>query len=67
MFKLQGGGHWGLRFCIFGPFLSWFFRVLDFEARFYDFLQHHGLRLLILIIGGLWFADVVQFFSSFIP
>ena len=41
--------------------------VLDFEARFCGFLQHHGLRLLVLIVGGLRFADVVHdFFGSFI-
>ena len=58
-----GGGHWGLRFCGFGPFLPRFFRVLDFEARFFGFLQHRGLRLLVLIVGGLRFADVVHGFS----
>ena len=50
-------------FCSFGPFLHRFFRVLDFEARFCSFLQHHGLRLLVLIIGGLQLADVVHSFS----
>ena len=48
--------HWGLWFCGFGPFLPRFFGVLDFEARFCGLLQHCGLRLLVLIIGGLWFA-----------
>ena len=57
------GGHWGSRFCGFGPFLPWFFGVLDFEARFCGFLHHHGLWLLAIIIGGLRFTDVVHGFS----
>ena len=47
----------------FGPFLPRFFRVIGFEARFCGFLQHRGLRLLVLIVGGLRFADVVHGFS----
>ena len=43
----------------FGPFFPQFFGVLDFEARFCGFLRHHGLRLLVLIVGGLQFADVI--------
>ena len=44
-----------------------FFASVFFEARFCGFPQHHGLRLLVLIVGGLWFADVVHsFFGSFI-
>ena len=46
----------------FGPFLPRFFRVIDFEAQFCGFLQHHGLWLLVLIIAALWFADVVHGF-----
>ena len=47
--------------------LPWFFRVLDFEARFCSFLQHHSLWFLVLIVGSLQFADVVHsFFGSFI-
>ena len=47
----------------FGPFLPWFFGVLDFKAWFCSLLQHHGLRLLALIVGSLGFADVVNGFS----
>ena len=43
--------------CSFGPFLPRFFGVLDFEARFCGFLQQRGLRFLVLIIGGLQFAE----------
>ena len=43
--------------CSFGPFLPRFFRVLDFEAWFCGFLQHCGLRFLVLIVGGLQFAE----------
>ena len=57
------GGHWGLWFCGFGPCFARFFGVLDFEARFYYFLQHRGLRLLVFIAGGLQFPDVVHDFS----
>ena len=35
---------------------------MDFEARFCGFLQHHGLWLLVLIIGSLWFAAVFHSF-----
>ena len=47
----------------FGPFLPWFFRVLDFDAQFCSFLQHRSLRLLVLIVGGLQMFTV---FGSFI-
>ena len=57
------GGHLGSQFCGFGPFLPWFFGVLDFEAQFCGFLQHRGLLLLVLFVGSLWFADVVHGFS----
>ena len=43
--ELLGGGHWGSRFCGFGPFLPRFFGVSNFEARFCGFLQHCGLQL----------------------
>ena len=36
-----------------------FFEVLDFEAQFCGFLQHCGLRLLVPIVDGLWFTDVI--------
>ena len=49
--------------CGFGPFLPPFFGVLNFEAWFRGFLQHRGLRLLVLIVRSLWFADVVHGFS----
>ena len=58
-----GGGHWDSRFCGFGPFLPRFFGVLDFEARFCGFLQHRGLRLLVLFVGGLQFEYVFHGFS----
>ena len=45
---VQRRGHWGSQFCGFSPFLPQFFGVLHFEARFCGFLQHHGLRLLVL-------------------
>ena len=32
-------------------------------SRFCSFLQHHGLRLLVLIVGDLRFADGVHGFS----
>ena len=54
------GGHWGSQFCGFGTFLPQFVEVLDFEARFCSFLHRHGLWLLVLIVGGLQFADVVH-------
>ena len=38
-----GRRHCGLQFCDFGPFLPRFFGVLDFEAWFCSYLQHHGL------------------------
>ena len=61
------GGYWGSRFCGFGPFFPQFFGGLDFETQFCGFLQHCGLRLLVVIVGGLRFADVVHgFFGSFI-
>ena len=47
----------------FWPFLPQFLGVLDFEAQFRGFLQHHGLWLLVLFVGGLQFADVVHGFS----
>ena len=49
----------------FWPFLPRFFGVLNFEARFCSFLQHHGLRLLVLIIYGLQIC-CSWFFSGFI-
>ena len=54
-----------MQFCGFGPFFNQFFVVLDFEAQFCSFqhVQHHGLQLLVLIIGGLQFVDVVHGFS----
>ena len=54
-------GHWGLRFCSFGSFLPLLFGVLDFEPQFCGFLQHCGLRLLVLIVGSLQFAVVHGF------
>ena len=48
----------------FWPFFAKVFGVLDFEARFCGFLQYRGLTLLVLIVGGLGFADVVHGFSA---
>ena len=56
-------GHWSLWFCSFDPFLPRFFGVLDFVARLCGFLQHRGLQLLVVIMGGLQFADVVHGFA----
>ena len=51
-----------LGFKILDLFLPWFLGVLDFEAQFCGFLQHRSLRLLVLILGSLRFADVVHGF-----
>ena len=52
----------GIGVCGFGPFLPRFLGVLDFEARFCHLLQHYSLQLVVLIVGGLQFADVVHGF-----
>ena len=59
-YKRLAGGHirFWRRYSVAGDI-----GVCGFEARFCGFLQHHGLRFLVLIIGGLRFADVVHGFS----
>ena len=52
-----------LGFAVLTFFLPRFFRVLDFEAQFCGFLQHHNLRLYVFVIlGSLRFPDVVHGF-----
>ena len=59
------GGHWGSRFCGFGPFLPRFFGVIDFEARFRGFIQHRGLQYTLHTAQERYTDIAVSVFNNF--